>query len=355
MVSGPQDAAQGGVIPRQIPAGAVPLVDVSGTAFECGQRYAAAVMAMPRRGSHLERTRQYLTRWPRSVIRLFEDHAPFLVDALRGIASEAAKLAPAAPPPREPGGCSSFGVSGVLALDGAPLSGQNKDTPVEAADAYILLRMRFQGGPTTLVLAYPGELLGYGLWSTGLSLFRNNLYCPPATSGLLTLESFGLLALAGGSVNAAVELARAHGIQANGNVTISDASGKSAAVEWDARGVTVVEARDGVVAHANHAEAPAHGAVDVYPDPDERRLSEFRSRRLRELLRSERGRLTPQKAMMILADHQGYPGGLCRHRIGGSDRCCTTAALVAEHSRGVLHVVRGQACCHWPVTHTVGA
>ncbi|HRU04887.1 MAG TPA: C45 family autoproteolytic acyltransferase/hydrolase [Candidatus Brocadiia bacterium] len=352
---GSHNAARGGIIPRQIPEGVAPLVDVAGTAFECGQRYAAAVMAMPRRRSHLETMRQYLAQWPRPVIRLIEDRAPFLVDVLRGMASETAGLGPAPPSPRDTGGCTSFGVSGALALDGAPLSGQNKDTPVESAFLYIVLKMRIQAGPTILVLAYPGELLGYGLWSTGLSLFRNSLYCPPSPSGLLTLESFGLLALASGSVDAAIDLARTHGVQDNGNVTISDASGKSAAVEWDARGVTVVEARDGVVTHANHAEAPALGAVDVYPDPEERRLSEFRSRRLRELLQSEHGRLTSQKAMMILADHEGYPGGLCRHKMDGSDSRCTTAALVAEHSRGVLHVVRGQACSHWPVTHTISA
>ena len=35
--------------------------------------------------------------------------------------------------------------------------------------------MRLSDGPTILVLTYPGELLGYGMWSNGNTIFRNDL------------------------------------------------------------------------------------------------------------------------------------------------------------------------------------
>ena len=69
---------------------------------------------------------------------------------------------------------------------------------------------------------------------------------------------------------------------------------------------------------------------------------------------SVKGLVVPM-ALMALADHDNYPGSLCRHRIRDPEPMCTTAAIVAEHATGRLHVTRGPACMNWPVTYTLHA
>ena len=70
------------------------------------------------------------------------------------------------------------------------------------------------------------------------------------------------------------------------------------------------------------------------------------------LLDGERGRLTAQRAMLLLADHTYYPQGICRHWIADEPNSETVAAAVAEPTLGRLHVVRGQPCSNWAVTYT---
>ena len=197
--------------------------------------------------------------------------------------------------------------------------------------------------------------MGYGLWSNGMSLFRNSLYVKPSETGALDGVRFGMLGLACGSVDEAAELARSHGVRGAGNYLFSDGEGRSASVEWGAGGVGAVRAEDGVLTHANHPAGAENARVEDYRNEDQRLESRYRQDRLRGQLLAEAGRLTPQKAMMALADHSRYPVGLCHHRFAGSAEQCTTAAVVAEPTRGLLHVTRGQPCSNWPTTYEVAS
>jgi isopenicillin-N N-acyltransferase-like protein len=275
-----------------------------------------------------------------------------VADIYLGIA-DAAVDRPAQTPPDTEGGCTSFGVATELTLDGHPISGQTKDTAVGSAAQYIVLRMRITGAPTILVLAYPGEVLGYGLWSNGMSIFRNSLHSSDGGAKGLRMEEWGLLALGCGSAASAAELALRTGMCGAGNCLISDAEGVSLSVEFNAGGVSVVPAKQGIATHANHPEGQATAPFEHYPDALERENSRFRMHGLWRMLDSERGRLTPQRALLLLADHSRYPRGICRHEIGGSPESCTTAAVIAEPTRGRLHVTRGNPCSNWPITYTV--
>ena len=204
-----------------------------------------------------------------------------------------------------------------------------------------------------LVLAYPGEILGYGFWSTGMSIFRNNLFCHSAEMTGLPMEQWGLLALAGDSVDEAVELAIRHGISTMGNFLISDRSGKSVSIESNPAGLAIIPMRDGVLAHSNHPMGPNTSPLMHHPLPLKLEDSCHRASRLWELLDRERGRLTAQRAMMCLADHAHYPWGLCRHPVDADPDFRTTAAVVAEPTRGLLHVTRGNPCENWPTTYTL--
>ena len=340
------------VYPRMIEEGEVPLISVEGTAYECGAEYARIVM------DKYPGYRRYLDpAWAWKDLStqakaLFAKRAPYVPELYMGLADAAGP--PDAGEEVEPeAGCTSFGVSGEVMLDGQPISGQTKDTAGASAKLYVVFRARIQDGPSILVLAYPGEILGYGLWSTGMSIFRNSLHSTAGSDKGMRMIEWGLLALAGNSVDEALELAREFGIQGVGNFLLSDSTGKSVSIEYNAGGFSVIGDRDGIATHANHPLGEETAPFEKYPDRIERDNSAYRMHGLWELLNAERGRLTPQRAMMCLADHRRYPRGICRHLIGGSREIRTTAAVVAEPTRGRLHVIRGPACSDWPTTYTI--
>lgn len=334
---------------RPIAEGVVPLISVEGTGAECGRQYAEVVLE---RYPGYRRYLDLLTEWlslSAQVERLFEQRAPYLLDMHRAMLAVAGPPK-SAPEPARPERCTSFGVAGSVTLDGEPISGQSKDTARESAALYIVLRMRLTDGPTLLVLAYPGEVLGYGFWSTGMSVFRNSLFSSAGGRHGLTMVQWGLLALAGKSVHDGVELARTHGIADCGNVLLSDGQGESVSVEFNAGGVSIVPAREGIATHANHPLGKETQPFEKFASDLDREDSRYRMERRWQLLDAERGRLTAQKALMALSDHSRYPYGLCRHLAHGRN-FCTTSVVIAEPTAGKLHVTRGNACMNWPVTY----
>ena len=353
--------------PRRVPEGTVPLLAFEGDAYDCGRAYGELVQERyPGYDTYLARAPGWRTLGP-TARRLFEQRAPHVPEVFRGLEDSLIGIrrlragarqggARGGPrPTRGPAGrgCTSFGVAGSATLDGHPISGQTKDVGYSAAQRFVVLRMRLKDAPTLLILAYPGEVWGLGLWSTGMSLYRTSLYSSGDGSGGLTAEQWGLLALAGASVHEAVELAERHGIAGQGSHLITDGAGAACTVEYNAGGVGAVWAADGIATHANHPEGERTAPyADPAWEPSEALGSRFRSRRLREVLEAERGRLTPQRAMMALADHDRYPQSICRHRVEGKPASETAAAAVAEPTRGRLHVVRSQPCSNWAVTYT---
>lgn len=345
---------------RKVGSDVVPLLAVDGTAYECGFQYGRLVVEKyPGYRRYLDQALDWRAMTP-SARRLFEQHAPYMLDVYRGLldATGPAGAGPASrsacagsPNPRS--ACSSFGLSGRVTLHGQPISGQTKDTVADSAALYIVLRMRIKNGPKILVLAYPGEVLGYGFWSTGMSIFRNSLFCREGEMKGLAMEQWGLLALAGKTVDEAVELAQRHGISTTGNFLISDASGKSVSVESNAGGVDVIPARDGIAVHANTPLGARTAPLEQHELPVKLVDSCYRMDRLGELLEAERGRLTAQRAMMCLADHSHYPWGLCRHPAEAEPGFRTTAAVVVEPTLGLLHVTRGNPCSNWPATYAL--
>ena len=342
--------------PRAVAEGTVPLIAVEGTARDCGRRYGQIVLEKyPGYRRYLDTAGQW-SRLSGEARRLFERRAAFVPEIYEGLAEVAGPPSGSteAPPAAE---CTSFGVSPGVTLDGHAISGQNKDPVSGSALLHIVLRMRIQDGPTILVLAYPGEVLGYGMWSTGASVFRNSLWSRASGEPGLEMGQWALLSLAGGSTAEAVELARRHGIAGDGNVLFSDAAG-SVSVEFNAGGISVVQPDDGVVTHANHPvgseTAPFEYAYgDDYPTRDDGADSRIRMDRLAELLGAERGRLTPQRALMCMSDHANHPRGLCRHLAPSITTHCTTGSVIVEPTRGRLYAVRGNPCCNWPTTYTV--
>lgn len=343
------------IFPRRYPEQTASLFSFDGDARQCGRHYAEQVRRLyPDYTRYLQ---QAHTQWgtiDRPTLRLYEKHAPHIPELFAGILEVSGTLDLGQTHTPDPDrSCTSFSVHPDHTLDGVPISGQTKDTVPESIPLYIVLRMRIDNAPTILVLAYPGEVLGYGMWSTGMTVMRNNIHSDGPSEKGLAMEHYGLLALAQDSLDKAIELAMQHGIIGVGCLLFSDASGNSACVEFNDGGVNIIQSNDGIMTHANHPVGPETSVHEHYPDPEECRDSRFRMERLHELLDVEKGRLTAQKTLATLTDHQSYPRGICRHLSTASKPECTTAAVIAESTKGRLHVTTGPPCANWSTTYTL--
>jgi hypothetical protein len=336
---------------------AIPLIAFSGSACECGRQYAAATLRnYPGYTKYLG---QAVAEWASpapEVVALFKARAPYLADIYRGMLEILRDKPLPARRQKEylsQDECTTYSLAPEHCSVNEPISGQTKDTHIDSLKYYTVLRMRLSDGPTILVLAYPGEVLGYGLWSNGNTLFRNDLKSPAGNDGVLSMTQFGLLALASPDIAAIVELAREYGIRGAGNFLCSDRKGDSVAVEFNAGGVDFVYSPNGILVHANHPVGAKTAAFEDYPDETEKENSRYRQGKLSELLYNKSGNLDRNKVFACLADHSAWPRGICRHIIGEREDKSTTAALIAEPAAGRLSVSKGPACLNDYITYSI--
>jgi hypothetical protein len=350
MVPGAQSQAMQSPV-RFSPEGTVPLLSIAGTSFECGEQLGMAWRHALRQYAAQGKGRWTPWWWKGPIAKLVQQRAPHLVDVYRGMArgaeieEETCGYAAISAPATD---CTSFGVHKDQTLDGVGLAGQTKDTSIDRTYLYRVLRLRPSDAPGLLTLTYPGELIGYGFAQNGIAIFRNALYVTPRTpGGELPFDAFGLLAHFSPSLDDAVELAKRHGVSSVGHVTLADAAGRSVGLELCQGEAEVIEPHDGLYAHANHTVSEKLRPLEMEADRTTHRAggSEHRQARLYELMESERGRLGPQKMLQHLSDHANFPRSICSHR---GREYHTTAAVVAEPVRGLLHVTRGAPCQNWP-------
>lgn len=332
----------------------MPLLSIEGTSYECGQQLGMAWRHALRQYAALGKGRWTPWWWKGPVAKLVQQRAPHLADLYRGMAKgaeideETCGYAAISAPLTD---CTSFAVHKDQTLDGVGLAGQTKDTSIDRTHLYRVLRLKPSDAPGLLTLTYPGELIGYGFAQNGMSIFRNALYVTPQRkAGALPFDAFGLLTHFASSLDDVVELAKKHGVQSVAHVTVADPSGRGVGLELCQGEVEVIEGRDGLYAHGNHAvREPLKPLVS---DKDRESVSaggsEHRQARLFELMEQNRRRLTPQLMLQNLSDHANYPRSICSHR---GLEYHTTAAVVVEPSRGLLHVTRGSPCQNWPATH----
>jgi isopenicillin-N N-acyltransferase like protein len=350
----------------------IPKIELRGEPFEIGQQF--GVQARSRVLQHLANQRAQMARlrtenpeWWRAEVSAYlapyEELAPHFVEEMQGLARGAEisfdeallinvrdeLLNSLKPEPVD--ACTSFGVSGAVTLSGAPILGQTKDTAAISSDLYVVTAIYQKGRPDLLQLAYAGEFGVFGLGSGGMALFGNSIYVAGRAHGTLPVSLLRRLALEANSVDEVIALVARRGVSTPGNMTVGDLTGRVVAIERADQGYGVVEAKDGILTHANHINAPALLSHEVYAEP-ERSGSLHRQAHLAGQLAAERGRLTPMLAMRCLMDHTNYPNSICRHPRSADD-IQTTAAVVVEPTLGRLHAIRGFACQGWPETYTL--
>jgi isopenicillin-N N-acyltransferase-like protein len=352
----PEIEPDGVVHGRLIPQLPFPLVDCQGTARECGEQLGC----LWKGALTLEAERAQGSKpWWKSprLTPLVAKYCPHLPDIYCGMAKGAGvdedTLGDRVPSEAALEGCTSFALAPEATLEGIPISGQNKDVAVARGRELLVLRMRMSDAPSMLTLTYTGSgcLFGHGFVRGGTAIFRNSLYIEKSTVGL-PYPVWALLALHCPSADEAVELAERYKVQEAFHVVVTDERGGIAGIEGGQGGIACLRPTQGIYVHGNAvlAEGPLR-ATEKDAAPFRRADSLHRGKRLMDRLQADRGRLTAPLAYSALGDHDGYPVSVCRHQ---SVDAHTAAAVIAEPTRGLLHVTRGAPCQSWPQTFSLG-
>lgn len=281
---------------------------------------------------------------------LFAHYAPWIPRFYQGMLAYLKTQSFDADAPRPPlpvrkplSDCSSFSVDAALCEGNHPLSGQTKDTEIDSMDLYIVLNLKLTDGPSILTLSYPGELLGYGFWSNGMSVFRNNLRSSAESASGLPFFIFGLLAMSSGSVEEIKRLAGQYEIAGMGHMMFSDPQ-SAVSVEYNAGGISLIERQNGLLVHSNHPIGEATRRF-ITTEADYLAASESRRDMLTKSILALPHPISVSGLHQALSTHhQRDNWGVCRHGdLTGTDYC-TTASVVADVVSGTLHVTKGPAC-----------
>ena len=107
----------------------------------------------------------------------------------------------------------------------------------------------------------------------------------------------------------------------------------------------LIDPKNGVLAHANHLVDPKEAGVSEPLNP-RRHLSEFRHKRMEELL-NEQKPLNVAGIQEILKDHEHQPQSLCRHRddtLPDSQHTITKTAMIMDLEERKMWLTDGQPC-----------
>jgi hypothetical protein len=210
--------------------------------------------------------------------------------------------------------------------------------------------MKPTDAPGMLSLTYQGWLFGHGFVEGGCAIFRNSLYAGAPEGGKLHYDIYGLLATHCKTVDEVEELTKKYGVQVGFHSVIADEKGGIVGIEAGKGGYAFLRPRKGLYTHANGVCGGPKLACHEETGDEYIANSPSRTNHLRENLEKNAGRLTPQLAWFALADHRECPRSICRH---DGEQGVTTSAVVAEPTRKLLHVSRGQPCSNWPKTYTL--
>jgi len=187
------------------------------------------------------------------------------------------------------------------------------------------------------MLTFAGQLGYAGMNAHGLAHFTNALYGFPWRPGLPHYPLKRVM-LEQRTVAQAIGVARAHRTCSAANMVLADGDGAIGDVEIRPAGVAEFpDDHQDRRLHANHCLTTECGGHDRCTLPD----SYPRLDRIRALVQAAWGTITVESQKDILADHQGDPGGICRH---GAVRLHSICGYIADPAARVLHVRYGHGC-----------
>jgi isopenicillin-N N-acyltransferase-like protein len=235
-------------------------------------------------------------------------------------------------------GCSAFALTRSATADHQPLLGQNQDLEPEYADVAILLRVKpTDGRPRALMFTFAGQLGYSGINQYGLAHFANALYDCPWQPGLPHYP-LKRVVLEKRTIQECIDVLAKHRTCSAANMVFCDSQGQLADVEIRPEGIALFrDDHPDHCIHTNHYLTSEFIAHETGSLPD----SCPRLTRMRNLIKQNWGGISIETMKIILADHQGDPGGICRH---GEKNMHSISGYIAEPMKGLLHVRRGHGC-----------
>jgi len=328
-----------------------PMIEVRGSSYEMGRQHGEQAGDLVRKyliliqqlaGKPLD----LLCRNAERFLPLIERLSPKFVEEIRGLAEGAEISFPEAllcqvrtqAVYAGEAGCTAFALRGEATLGGNVLIGQNQDLEPEYADVAIALRVSpTDGRPRALMLTFAGQLGYFGMNEFGMAHFANSLFgcnlhlgVPPYPTKRVILEQK--------TVQQAIAVLRNHPASCAGNLVLADGQGEIADVEFRPQGIALFsDTHPDLRLHSNHYLTSEFASFEDLAVPD----STARLCRMRTLISEAWGKISVETLKGILADHDGFPAGICRH---GASNWHTLFGYIAEPAKGVLHLRRGHGC-----------
>ena len=236
-----------------------------------------------------------------------------------------------------PRGCTDFAARGQAVVDGSTLLAHTNDLEPAAEEDLILLKVRAGDEPEFLAVS-PGGL-GYsaGFNAAGISLTGNEVSCSdirPGVPRFLVVRAI----LAARRLEEAMDACLLPQRASSYNNIIADAHGEVYSMEGSATECVPIYITDNILAHTNHYVSPT--MLPFEADRNDIGGSAIRYNRALRLLRENYGQLSPDVFRRLLADHQNYPGSICKHGLV----TVTVFSLIVNLTERRAWVGRGRPC-----------
>jgi isopenicillin-N N-acyltransferase-like protein len=238
------------------------------------------------------------------------------------------------------GECTSLAVQPLQSATGTTLLAQNWDWLGAQRDALVLLRVQGESGVSYITLTEAGMLAKIGLNSHGFGVCLNILRSTDdgAHPGLPVHVLLRKL-LECHSVDEAITLAGSQTFGASSNVLCADAAGQTAALEFSPRGLEVMQGAQSVLCHTNHFLAPTASKHQASLLPS---LSTVpRLERVTALTDMAQGKFSVADLQRMLRDETDGYLSICRRPDPALDvdaRIETVASVVMDLGQRVMHV-----------------
>ena len=356
-----------------------PLIEVSGSARERGQRHGLQAKARIERSiatyarlfAYCGIDWQGARRLGAAYRDLIGDFDPALLAEIEGIAAGAGRhrdeilalnarteiLPPSYPGEPHPdrrkiaganlqagvpdwGECTAVAVKPAQSASGTTLLAQNWDWLGAQRAALVLLRVRDSGAASCLTLTEAGMLAKIGFNRRGFGVCLNILRSAddgahPGVPVHVLLRAL----LARDSVADAVAFAAKLSFGASSNVLCADASGDTAALEFSPRGLEVLRGADATLCHTNHFLAPAAAAHQASLASS---LSTVpRLARITALTQAHQGKFSAADLQRMLRDESDGYLSICRSPDPAlqAEACIeTVASVVMDLGEHVMYI-----------------
>ena len=316
-------------------------IELRGSYEEMGRQ-----QGRPLKGMTLPPSDPRMLRFAKQCEEIVGQHAPELLDEIRGLA-EAAEVSYDALmtmiltvpfDPEELPACSVLAVLPERTADGSPIVGRNydffHDISEEVAKTY---RTYPDGRYASLGDCDIWVGRDDGLNEAGLFVAQARFFMPGLQPGLTFWLIVRMLLDRCATVDEGLELIQSAPHAQSFTYLLADRSGKAAVVEPTVEGIELRYPENGLLVMTNHAVCPAWAGREDFVPPD----SHPRYNRLRELLGGDK-LIDTEDVKQALRDHEGL---VCSHGAHFPDRKFGTLwSVVGRLGERQLEIAGGNPC-----------